>query len=242
MTFGRPRHHHRLTGSTNERARALAEAGAPRGTVVTADEQSAGRGRRGRAWSAPPGKALLCSFVLRPLDKRHSLLPLAVPLAVCEAIEAVATVTCRVKWPNDVWIEERKVAGVLIEARPPHWAVLGIGVNVAIEPGEFPDDLRWPATSIGRGASVGRTLESLSDALARWTEASPDAVVRAYTERDALRGRRIAWEGGPGAGSGTAEGIDAEGNLAVATEGAGNVKLGAGEVQLVLDAQRAAPS
>jgi BirA family biotin operon repressor/biotin-[acetyl-CoA-carboxylase] ligase len=235
MTFGRPRHHHRIADSTNERARELAEAGAPSGTAVTADEQSAGRGRRGRAWSAPPGKALLCSFVLRPLDEGHSLLPLAVPLAVCEAIEAVATVPCRVKWPNDVWIEERKVAGVLIEARPPEWAVLGIGVNVAIEPAEFPDDLRWPATSIGRGAGVAHTLDALAEALTRWAEASPDAIVRAYTERDALRGRRIAWEGGPGAGSGTAEGIDAEGNLAVVTDGGGSVKLGAGEVQLALE-------
>jgi BirA family transcriptional regulator, biotin operon repressor / biotin---[acetyl-CoA-carboxylase] ligase len=233
MSFGRPRHHHRLTDSTNDRARELAEAGAPSGTLVTADEQSAGRGRRGRTWSALAGKALLGSFVLRPLDERHALLPLAVPLAVCDAIEEVSQNACRVKWPNDVWIEERKVAGVLIEARPPQWAVLGVGVNVAIEPAEFPDDLRWPATSIGRGAGVEQTLHPLADSLRRWTEATPEAILGAYAERDALRGRRIAWDGDSGAGSGTAEGIDSAGNLVVATD-AGSVKLGSGEVQLEL--------
>ncbi len=147
--FGHPHLHLRLTGSTNERARALAEAGAPSGTIVTAGEQSAGRGRRGRVWSAPAGKALLYSAILRPLDREHALLPLSVPVAVCEAIESIAPVECAIKWPNDVWIDERKVAGVLIEARPPDWAVIGVGVNVAIEAGEFPrlaalaGDLGW---------------------------------------------------------------------------------------------------
>ncbi len=90
--FGHPHLHLRETGSTNERARELAESGAPSGTVVTADEQSAGRGRRGRAWTAPPGKALLYSAILRPLELEHVLLPLSVPVAVCDAIEAVAPV------------------------------------------------------------------------------------------------------------------------------------------------------
>ena len=86
---------------------------------VTATEQSAGRGRQGRSWTAPPGKALLYSAILRPLDERHLLLPLAVPIAVCEAAESLRPgIECTIKWPNDVWLEERKLAGVLIEARP----------------------------------------------------------------------------------------------------------------------------
>ena len=151
--FGHPRRHFRVTDSTNERARALALEGAPAGTVVTAEEQTSGRGRRGRPWAAPAGKALLYSAILRPLGLEHALLPLAVPLAVCEAVESVAALECRVKWPNDVWIEESKAAGVLIEAHPPDWAVIGIGLNLAIEAAEFPSDLRWQATSVGQGVT-----------------------------------------------------------------------------------------
>ena len=85
---------------------------------MVAEHQSAGRGRQGRSWSAPRGRALTLSVLVRPQHARIELLPLAVALAVCEACEAVAPVSCGIKWPNDVWIEERKVAGILIEARP----------------------------------------------------------------------------------------------------------------------------
>src|SRR4051812_40804958 len=138
--IGQPRVHHRLTDSTNERARALAAAGAPHGTLVTADEQQAGRGRQGRAWSAPPRSAVLMSVVLRELS---ATLPLAAAVAVCEALP----VDARIKWPNDVWIDGRKVAGILVEARPQEgWAVLGIGLNVATM--EFPAELAEMATSL----------------------------------------------------------------------------------------------
>jgi BirA family biotin operon repressor/biotin-[acetyl-CoA-carboxylase] ligase len=128
----------------------LVESGAPGGTVVTAAEQTAGRGRQGRTWTASPGKALLYSAILRPLDERHLLLPLSVPLAVCEAAEELEpTIECQVKWPNDVWIEGRKLAGVLIEAKPQDgWAVIGVGLNLSIAPNEFPPDLRETAVSL----------------------------------------------------------------------------------------------
>jgi BirA family biotin operon repressor/biotin-[acetyl-CoA-carboxylase] ligase len=235
MTFGRPRRHFRRTGSTNERARELVEAGAPSGTVVTAAEQTAGRGRRGRHWAAPAGKALLYSAILRPLGARHGMLPVAAPLAVAEAVEAVAPERCEVKWPNDVWIARRKVAGVLIEARPPEWAVIGVGLNVSIQEGELPADLRWPATSIGHGASVEEALKALNDRLGEWIEAPRGRLLAAYAERDALRGREVAWEGGPPGsqdGHGVAAGIDASGNLLVELESGRRIALGAGEVQL----------
>lgn len=114
--FGRLHVHHRRTDSTNARARELAERGAPSGLVVTADEQDSGRGRQGRSWFAPPGAALLYSALLRPLGERP-LLPLAVPLAVCDAAESLGAVECALKWPNDVWVSGRKLAGVLIESR-----------------------------------------------------------------------------------------------------------------------------
>jgi BirA family transcriptional regulator, biotin operon repressor / biotin---[acetyl-CoA-carboxylase] ligase len=236
-TFGRPRHHFRITDSTNARARELALAGGLGGTVVTADEQTSGRGRRGRAWAAPAGKALLYSAVLRPLGRQHGLLPLAAPLAVCEAAESLAPLRCQVKWPNDVWVEEEKVAGVLLEARPPDWAVIGIGLNLAIERDEFPPDLRWPATSVGRGATVDAALEAVNQRLGFWVDAPRRRVLEQFAERDALRGRQIRWEGasaGVASGTGRAEGIDERGNLLVATEDGRRLSLGAGEVQLAV--------
>jgi BirA family biotin operon repressor/biotin-[acetyl-CoA-carboxylase] ligase len=229
------RHHHRLTDSTNDRARELALSGAPSGTVVTADEQSSGRGRHGRRWSAPPGTALLCSTILCPLAAHHALLPLAVPLAVCEAVEALAPVECKVKWPNDVWLDERKLAGVLIEARPPDWAVIGVGLNLSVEDDAFPVDLRWPAVSLDHGVGVDQALAALRAALAEWTAAAPAAVAEAFAERDVLRGRALSWEGAGGrngSGAGVGGGVDSRGNLIVQTATGERVTLGAGEVSL----------
>jgi BirA family transcriptional regulator, biotin operon repressor / biotin---[acetyl-CoA-carboxylase] ligase len=232
--FGTPRLDLRVVDSTNDRARELAEAGAPSGTVVTADSQTAGRGRHGRRWAAPPGRALLLSALLRPLDARHGLLPLAVPVAVCEAIESVAPVQCTLKWPNDVWIDERKVAGVLIEARPPEWAVIGVGVNVAVADEEFPADLRWPATSVGHGAAVDSVRDALCDRLGEWVEAPMPDVLASFEERDALRGRVVTWEGQDAGASAIALGVDERGNLLVERQDGERLSLGSGEIQLRL--------
>jgi BirA family biotin operon repressor/biotin-[acetyl-CoA-carboxylase] ligase len=229
VSFGNLRHHRRSLGSTNDLARELAAAGAPQGTVVTAAEQVAGRGRQGRSWTAPAGKALLYSAIVRPLEQRHLVLPLAAPLAVAEAAEAMAEVSCAIKWPNDVWIEGRKCAGVLIEARPQDgWAVIGVGLNVSIEPNEFPEELRETATSLGNGATVDDALQALNDSLARWVRAEPQAVLTAFRERDALRGQEVSWADG----SGVADGVDERGNLVVETPNGERLALGAGEVHL----------
>lgn len=276
-SFGAPHRHFRLTDSTNARARELVEAGAPHGTVVTATEQTAGRGRQGRTWTAPPGKALLYSAILRPLDERHLLLPLAIPLAVCDAAEELEpNIECQVKWPNDIWIDGRKLAGVLIEAKPQDsWAVIGIGLNLSISPSEFPSDLRDKAVSLYRRVgSRGEVWEvpreaahrreipaakplqhserSASEAnpgtfpdlpstpltaaaaldrhLNRWVEADRDAVLAAWRSRDALRGRKVSWNGG----NGVADGIEDSGDLVVVVAGGDRVVLGAGEVHLRL--------
>lgn len=231
--FGNPHLHLRLTESTNDRARELAQSGAPSGTVVTADEQSAGRGRRGRVWSAPPGAALLYSAILRPIELEQALLPLAVGVAVCEAIESLAPHACTIKWPNDVWIAERKVAGVLIEARPPQWAVIGVGVNVAMADDELPTGLRWPATSIGGGVAVAAVRDALSASLTRWAAVTREQVMEAFRARDALTGRDVGWEGaGVESGSGTVRGVDDRGDLMVELPGGSRVLLGSGEVTL----------
>lgn len=230
MTFGAPHRHFRRTDSTNTRARELADAGAPNGTVVTAAEQSEGRGRQGRSWSAPPGKALLYSAILRPLDERHLLLPLAVPIAVCETAEELRDgIECAIKWPNDVWLEERKLAGILVEARPQDgWAVIGVGLNLSIAPDEFPPELRETATSLFGCDKAA--AEVLSRHLDRWTEADGATVLAEWATRDALKGREVAWEGG----SGVADGVDDRGNLVVIVAGGERVALGAGEVHLRL--------
>jgi BirA family transcriptional regulator, biotin operon repressor / biotin---[acetyl-CoA-carboxylase] ligase len=222
--LGRPRLHLRATTSTNDRARALAEGGAPHGTLVTAGEQHAGRGRQGRTWSAPPGRALLLSLVLR---EPPALLPLAAALAVAE----VAGPAARIKWPNDVLVEGRKVAGILAEARPPEgWAVLGIGVNVALRVEDLPDELHATAGTLGlTPADLEPTLERLLAALERSLALDPAVLLEAYRARDALRGSEVAWAGGRG----TAAGIDGAGRLVVELPEGGRTALGAGEVHLV---------
>ena len=217
--IGSPRVHHRLTDSTNERARELAALGAPHGTLVTADEQTAGRGRQGREWTAPPRSAVLMSLVLRELEEA---LPLAAAVAVCEALP-VATM---VKWPNDVWIDGEKVAGILAEGRPGEgWAVLGIGLNVS----SHPPDL--PATSLrahGEERSVEDVLGALVPELDRWLRAPLADVLAAWRSRDALLGETVRWQDG----SGTGAGIDESGALLVDTD-AGRISLNAGEVHLL---------
>ena len=229
--IGSPRVHHRLTDSTNQRAKELADAGAPHGTVVTAGEQTAGRGRQGRAWVAPPGSAVLLSVVLRELDESAALLPLATAVAVCEAAEAMAPVRCGIKWPNDVWIERRKLCGILVEGRPAAgWAVVGVGLNVRTREHEFPPDLRDTATSLaasGAEVSAEETVSAVLAMLGRWLSAPARDVLAAWRGRDALRGSQISW----GEGSGVAAGIDEAGSLLVDTD-AGRVALGAGEVHL----------
>ena len=220
--IGLPRVHHRATDSTNERAKQLALAGTPHGTLVTADEQSAGRGRQGRVWTAERGDALLMSLVLRSLDE---LLSFRAAIAVAESI----SVSTQIKWPNDVWIEGRKVSGILAEGRPQEgWAVLGIGLNVSTR--SFPDELSEIATSLAlAGVSVSReeVLGSLLGSLERWLAAPPDEVLTSWRDRDALLGAPVAWDGGRG----TAAGITDTGALRVETA-AGIVELDAGEVHL----------
>jgi BirA family transcriptional regulator, biotin operon repressor / biotin---[acetyl-CoA-carboxylase] ligase len=236
QTLGTPRLHLRRTGSTNDRAHELALAGAPHGTLVTAAEQSAGRGRGGRTWSAPPGSALLMSLVLRWGEREQppTLLPLIAAVAICD----VAGERARIKWPNDVVFERdrslEKLAGVLAEARPQErWAILGIGLNVAVELAQLPPELRpgapRAAATMGLPASaIEPTLGELLAALARRLAEPAADTLAAWRARDALRGREICWAGGRG----RAEGIDGGGRLVVALPEGGRTALAAGEVHL----------
>ncbi len=238
--FGSPHRHFRRVGSTNTVARELAVAGAPHGTVVTAAEQTDGRGRQGRTWTAPPGAALLYSGVLRPLEPRHSLAPLAVALAVCEVAERLRPgIECEVKWPNDVHTGGRKLAGILIEARPHDgWAVVGVGLNLTIAAEEFPAELRDRATSLwpepgGEGKPSNSRITNtataaLNERLDVWLAADAERVLEEWRERDALLGRAVSWD----RGNGVADGVDERGHLLVRLADGDRVALGAGDVHL----------
>jgi BirA family biotin operon repressor/biotin-[acetyl-CoA-carboxylase] ligase len=221
--LGRPRLHLRATTSTNDRARALAAAGAPHGTLVTAAEQTAGRGRQGRTWSAPPGRTLLLSLVLRDPP---ALLPLAAAIAVAD----VAGGEALIKWPNDVLLGGRKVAGILAEGRPQDgWAVLGIGVNVALRIGDLPPELHDSAGTLGlEPADLEPALQRLLGALERTLAMGDAELLEAYRRRDALRGQEVSWAGGRG----RATGIDGEGRLVVELSDGRRTQLSAGEVHL----------
>jgi BirA family transcriptional regulator, biotin operon repressor / biotin---[acetyl-CoA-carboxylase] ligase len=222
--LGLPRVHYRTTTSTNDRARELAQAGAPDGTLVTAGVQSAGRGRQGRVWVASAGRALLMSVILRG----------AGPLSTLAAGVAVAEVVGResqIKWPNDVLLGDgRKVAGILAESRPQEdWTVLGIGVNVAVGESDLPADLRGRAGSMGRSPEdVEEVLAAVLPGLGRWLAAPADELLGAWRERDALCGRPVEWAGGRG----IAGGVDRQGRLVVGVGGGRRVVLGSGEVHL----------
>jgi BirA family biotin operon repressor/biotin-[acetyl-CoA-carboxylase] ligase len=236
-TLGYPRLHLRRTDSTNERARALAAAGAPSGALVTASEQTAGRGRQGRTWWAPAGSSLLVSLLVR---RPPRLLPLLAGVAVCD----VAGESAAVKWPNDVVVRGAtpspgapalaKLAGVLVEGRPQEdWAVVGIGVNVAVRLEDVPAEVSATVATLALPASeaeplLGRLLKALDRRLGE----PEHAVLDAWRARDALLGSEISWE----AGRGTAQGVDDQGHLLVRLPDGTTQALSAGEVHL-----RAAP-
>ncbi len=204
-------------------ARRLAARGAPTGTLVTARAQTAGRGRQGRTWVTPPGGALLVTLVLRAVDP---LLSLRGGLAVAD----LAGERARVKWPNDVLIDGRKIAGVLAEARPQEgWAVLGIGVNLALELDRLPPEVRDRAGTLGRGiAEYEAVLAELLHALERRLAEPAAAALKALRGRDALHGAALRWSGGTGTGAG----IDDDGRLLVRLPGGEGIALDAGEVHL----------
>lgn len=223
MKIGSPRVHYRRVDSTNERARVLAAAGAPHGTLVTASEQREGRGRQGRTWSAPAGQGLLCSVIVREPSR-------LLPLAAGAAVASTAGDEARLKWPNDVVVHGRKVAGILVEGRPlQRWAVVGMGINIAVSIDELPPEIRERAGTLGLpvGAIEG-WLEDLVEQLEHWLKASEEEVLEAVRARDALLEQPVRWAGGTGLGAG----IDGDGRLVVVTAG-GRVALDSGEVHLV---------
>jgi BirA family biotin operon repressor/biotin-[acetyl-CoA-carboxylase] ligase len=206
--------------STNRHLVDEARAGAPAGLVVVADHQTAGRGRLGRTWVAPPGASLLTSVLLRPrlpVEQRH-LLVTAAGLAMAEAVEATTGVVAGMKWPNDLLVGERKLGGVLAEAAGDA-LVVGLGVNV--EWAGVPDELRAIATACNLEGGRPTDRRTLLDAfLARYATrlSDLDAARTDYAARLLTLGRRVRVEQGSGVRVGIARDLDDAGRLVLECE------------------------
>lgn len=213
-------------GSTNDVALDLAGNGAPRGTTILADEQTRGRGRRGRTWSAPAGSSLLMSMVFRP-GRASSPLSLRLGLAAARAVEGTVPVAVGLKWPNDLLLDGRKLGGVLCEAANEGdrqaFVVAGIGINLSQGPDDWPPELRGEAISLEAVAGPVDVVRLVGQVVRRWlavgeapSDRLSDEELRAYADRDVLRGRAVHVEG---EGPGRAEGIEPSGALRVDTAG-----------------------
>lgn len=224
-------------GSTNDEAKALAREGAPHLSTVVADSQTSGRGRAGRSWVSPRGAGLTTSFVVRPRLPVESwtLLPLITGVAAAEAVAAIAGLSVALKWPNDLRVRGRKVGGILVEAEPPRFAVVGIGINIARV--NFPEELREIATTIeGEGGSADRAL-LLREVMTRFAALlnDPEGALRRYREMCETLGRDVRVERAGVVIEGTATGIGGDGALEVRTA-AGVARVTAGDVTHVRDA------
>ncbi len=215
------------TGSTNDTARRLAAAGAPDGTLVVTDHQTAGRGRLDRHWEAPPGSSLLLSLIFRPGLAPHQVqrLTMTCSLALADAIEVETGLQVGLKWPNDVVVSGAKVGGLLTEMELKgdrvDYAVVGMGLNVNLDPADLPAELLTPATSLSwvLGRQVARL--PLLRALLRVVEArylalqagqSPHAE---WAERLVTLGQPVTVSAPGSILEGVAEGVDADGALLV---------------------------
>jgi BirA family transcriptional regulator, biotin operon repressor / biotin---[acetyl-CoA-carboxylase] ligase len=217
--------------STNASAFRLAEEGAEEGTTLIADFQSGGKGRLGRVWASPQGVNLYCSIILRPPIK-----PVAAPqltflsvVAVARTIERLTDLKPRIKWPNDILVEGRKVAGLLnemsAETDKVNFVVLGIGVNINMQAEQFPADLRHPATSlfIETGKTVNRTaftrvlLEELDDLYLEFIKEGYAPVRKEWLEKSRLEGAVVTVTDNGSSRSGRVRGIDEYGALILET-------------------------
>lgn len=235
-----------VVDSTNRVARDAARSGAAEGTVVIADAQTRGRGRLGREWVSPPQRNLYVSVVLRPdLDAdRLSLLSIMAGVAACDAVREWDP-RALLKWPNDVLVEDRKIAGILTEAEQSErgkWSViLGIGVNLNSCEGDFPPELRGKAASlrmstgeiIDRARFAACLLQRLELEYDRLRREGGAATRAAWWERSMVAGRSLTVAGLAGTLTGKALGLDEDGALRLQLDGGAERRVLAGDVTVV---------
>jgi BirA family biotin operon repressor/biotin-[acetyl-CoA-carboxylase] ligase len=231
---------HAAIGSTNDQAAQRAREGAPEGLVVGADHQTAGKGRRGRLWEDLPGDALMFSVVLRPpiAPADAGILPLVVAVGLADALSPLTERRVEIAWPNDIVVDGRKLAGILVELAADHdrirWAVVGMGINVRSSP-DLPASRWTPGSLAALGVSVARAdlLVAVLGGLSRRYRAllsdGPGEVLDAYSRRDLLAGRTVTVSLEDGYVAGAGNGIDALGRLRLLTS-EGERRIAAGEV------------
>lgn len=242
-TLGRHAELHGEIGSTNSRAVELARQGAPSGTLVLAELQTQGRGRLRRRWHAPRGSSLLMSLLLRPplAPRQAQRLTMVCSLAAIEGIRRVTGLEGQVKWPNDVYLQERKLGGVLtelgLEGQALVYAVVGMGLNINLDVAALPE-VMTPATSLS--AALGREVSRL-DVLVAILEAAEERYDRLVTgwspaaewcEHLLTLGRDVSVSAGDEVIEGRAEGVDDDGALLVRTRDGGLRTVVAGDVSL----------
>lgn len=228
------------TPSTNAVVAAAAATGQPEGLVVAAEYQSSGRGRLGRTWTTPPRSAVLMSVLLRPTAvpaSRWPWLGLLVPLAVATAVRQVGEIPAQVKWPNDVLVEDRKLAGILLERIEGPAAIVGIGLNVTLHESEKPHEAATSlalekAATTDRATVMSAVLRELAARYRTWVDADgdPETVLPEYRELSATLGQAVRVELPDGAFlEGTARDLADDGRLIVDTAD-GPRPLAAGDV------------
>ncbi len=230
------------TGSTNADLAELARSGGPAGTVLVADYQSGGRGRLDRTWTAPPRTCLMVSVLVRPTRElaAWSWLPLLTGLAAAGAVQAVTGLAARVKWPNDVLIGDRKLAGILTEivdaAGTEPACVIGMGLNTGMAADQLPvptaTSLLVEGADVSRMTVLAAFLDRLGGLLGRWADPAADAALREeYLAVSATVGRPVRVEYGDGRElAGLAIDVDAAGRLLVRGEDGTAVPVAAGDV------------
>jgi BirA family biotin operon repressor/biotin-[acetyl-CoA-carboxylase] ligase len=232
--LGQHLHIHRELPSTNTEAIALAQSGAPHGTVVVADRQTAGRGRQGRAWFSPPEVNLYCSVIIRPTVLRIShaewlsWIPLVSALAAAEAVRTTAGIRLTLKWPNDLLCRERKVGGLLCENGTDHgkrdFVIVGIGLNVNLPPEALPEELTGLAGSLieethqplDRNGLLSQFLTDLEPVLDELATRGARRLAHGYARACSTIGTRvrIKWSDSSEL-VGSAEGLGSDGALLV---------------------------
>lgn len=230
-------------GSTNDEAKRMAEAGEAEGLLLIADEQTAGRGRLGRQWSTPAGRAIAMSLVLRPRlpASRIGALTMLGGLAVARALELELGLLPQLKWPNDALLSGKKVAGILVEAawsgEGLDFAVLGIGINVLRGSHPPPAEALFPATSVEAeaGRAIGRAglLAAVVAQIDEWYPRLESSELRdAWSERLAFKGQSVRVSTPTGEVTGKELGVDVTGALILETEGGKTTRVMAGDVRL----------